>query len=88
MPTTSAFFGPCFAATRPAGSWKTATRTRTKVVVTRPSPETFWRRSEAMRGEGTEEGLYQFMAQTNWTTIMVRSAFRFSTLSELGRSGY
>jgi hypothetical protein len=38
--------------------------------------------------EKTEENVYQFMAQTNWTTIMVRSAFRFSTLSELGRSGY
>ena len=68
--------GPYFAAYSPAGSWNAATP-RTKVAVTRPSPETFWWRSAAIR-EKTEETLYQFMAETNWTMMRVVTAFRFS----------
>jgi B3/4 domain len=70
--------GPYFAAISPAGSWKAATL-RTKVAVTRPSPETFWWRSAAIR-EKTEETLYQFMAETTWTVMRVVTAFRFSRL--------
>src|ERR1700722_79741 len=76
IPSVRARLGPYFAAYSPAGSWNAATP-RTKVAVTRPSPETFWWRSAAIR-EKTEETLYQFMAETNWTTMRVVTAFRFS----------
>jgi hypothetical protein len=62
-PRMRAFLGPCLAAINPAGIWKSATP-KTKVVVIRPSPETFWWRSEATR-EKTEENEYQLMAHTN-----------------------
>src|SRR5208283_4338801 len=73
VPRVSALLGPYLAANNPAGSWKAATP-RTKVAVTTPSPETFWWKSEAIR-EKTEETLYQFMAQTNWTMMRVATAF-------------
>src|SRR5580658_10106500 len=76
IPRVRARLGPYLAAYSPAGSWKAATP-RTKVDVIRPSPETFWWRSAAIR-EKTEETLYQFIAETNWTVMRVVTALRFS----------